>query len=195
MDNKELDLEHTIAQVLYRHINFQTINLNNSISNWDRVNAELIQAYGIKIPLRKLKSIVSDVEKLVKELMQWWCPSWCVRWGLQFIPPLPPPTQYKKGVCILYNALLCWIYVIKKFLKVAVLGLDISVFVWYNIYRVRKELVHTESGVTFVHPCHGYCGQCLIRFKCYTVKSSKLRVTQEEYWYCKEQEHGEFIEP
>lgn len=69
MDNKELDLEHTIAQVLYRHINFQTINLNNSISNWDRVNAELIQAYGIKIPLRKLKSIVSDVEKLVKELM------------------------------------------------------------------------------------------------------------------------------
>lgn len=59
---------------------------------------------------------------------------------------------------------------------------------------MRKELVHTEGGVTFVQPCHGHCGQCLIRFRCYTIKSSKLRVTQEEAWYCKEREYGEHVE-
>lgn len=59
-------------------------------------------------------------------------------------------------------------------------------FVWYNISRMNKILyIMKRPGVRYSLPCHGYCNECVVRFRCFTTRDKGLDVTEEESFSCR----------
>ena len=51
---------------------------------------------------------------------------------------------------------------------------------------MRRTLYYPKFGSRYAAPCHGYCDECIVRFKCYTNKDLGLDVTEEEATLCKD---------
>ena len=56
--------------------------------------------------------------------------------------------------------------------------------------RMTKNLYIRKDGIRYSVVCHGYCNECVVRFRCYTTRDKGLEVTEEESISCKNKDGG-----
>ena len=54
---------------------------------------------------------------------------------------------------------------------------------------MKKTLYVKLRGCRYSLPCHGYCDECVVRFRCYTTKDWGLDVTEKESLLCRDKEN------
>lgn len=52
--------------------------------------------------------------------------------------------------------------------------------------KMDKVLYIKKGEVRYSTSCHGYCNECVVRFRCYTTKDKGLEITEEESLSCRE---------